>query len=73
MIVILGRIFSSSALSTNITNSELERKKKKPMNIVIELCKSLVSKHGLESSFCTGTCSDGAAAMIGNSLEQFPN
>ena len=43
------------------------------MNIVIELCKNLVSKHGLEFSFCTGTCSDGAAAMVGNSLEQFPN
>ena len=68
MIVILGRIFSS-ALPTNITNSELGKKKKQnPMNIVIELCKNLVSKHGLEFSFCIGTCSDGAAAMVGNSL-----
>lgn len=36
------------------------------MNIVIELCKNIVNKHGLEFNFCTGICSDGEAAMVGN-------
>lgn len=28
--------------------------------------KTLSTKHGLEFSFCTGICSDGEAAMVGN-------